>query len=416
MSYFNYKEKNLFVENVSVKALAQKYGTPIYIYSQSSMIENFNSYDKAIVSPHLVCFAIKANSNLAIIQTMARQGAGFDIVSKGELVKVLKSGGDPKKVVFSGVAKTEEEIEFALENGILCFNVESEPEMERINNVALRMNVKAPVSIRINPDVDAGTHPYISTGMKKNKFGVPIERAFELYKTAKNLSNIKIKGIDCHIGSQLTELKPFEDALDRVLILIDRLKNEGIILEHIDMGGGLGVVYEDSDTPPSAKEYMEMLERKIKPYNLKLIVEPGRSLIANTGIFVSQVQYIKKGEISNFAIVDAGMNDMIRPALYSAWMKISEVETKSIKSDVYDVVGPVCESSDFLGKGRTLAIEPMDYIAQFGAGAYGFSMSSTYNSRRRVAEVLVNNDKDFVIRNRDSYEDLYRNECLLPKE
>ena len=413
MNYFEYKNNFLCVDGVKIVDLAKKYGTPLYVYSQHSIEDVFKAYDQAIAMPHLVCYAVKANSNIAIIQTMARLGAGFDIVSKGELARIIKAGGDPSKVMYSGVAKRVDEIRYALEQGIHCFNVESEAEMERINSVALSLGKKAPVSIRVNPDVDAKTHPYISTGMKKNKFGVPIERAFALYKHASELEGIDIIGIDCHIGSQLTELKPFSDALDRVLVLVDRLKESGINIKHIEMGGGLGVVY-DQELPPTPQEYMNLLQDKLSGYDLELIIEPGRSMVANAGLLVTQIQYLKQGEINDFAIIDAGMNDMIRPALYEAWMKIDVAEIKpGLEKKVYDVVGPVCESSDFLGKGRSLAVEPDDYIVQFSAGAYGFSMSSTYNSRPLCAEIMVKDGKEFVIRKRDNIEDLYRNEILM---
>ncbi len=412
MSYFAFNKGKLFAENLSVVDLANKYNTPLYVYSKKALEDVYKEYDQALDIPHQICYAVKANSNIAILQTMARLGAGFDIVSKGELARVLKAGGDASKVVYSGVAKTVAEIEFALNAGICCFNVESEAEMERISQVASRLNMIAPVSIRINPDVDAHTHPYISTGLKKNKFGVPIERAFSLYLRAKELSGISIKGIDCHIGSQLTELKPFYDALERVLVLVDRLKKEGITLEHIDMGGGLGVVYDD-ETPPSASEYMKMLQDRLKDTGLKLFVEPGRSMVANAGILVAHVEYLKEGEITNFAIVDTGMNDMIRPSLYSAWMKIANAEEKSGEEKVYDVVGPVCESGDFLGKDRSLNVSAGDYLVQFSAGAYGFAMSSSYNSRPRAAEVMVEGSKDILIRRRETVEELWLQENLL---
>lgn len=412
MSYFSYKENELFAEDVKVIDLAKQYGTPLYIYSKKAIEDVYKSYDDAIEIPHQVCYAVKANSNIAILQNMAKLGAGFDIVSKGELARVLKAGGDASKVVYSGVAKTVEEIEYALSAGICCFNVESEAEMERISAVASRINKIASVSIRINPDVDAHTHPYISTGLKKNKFGVPIERAFKLYLHARDLQGISIKGIDCHIGSQLTELKPFADALDRVLVLVDRLKKEGISFEHIDMGGGLGVVYND-ETPPSPSEYMKLLQDRLKDTGLKLFIEPGRSMVANAGILVSHVEYLKEGEVTNFAIVDAGMNDMIRPSLYSAWMNIKNAKQKFGSSKVYDVVGPVCESGDFLGKDRELVVEPNDYLVQFSAGAYGFAMASTYNSRPRAAELMVDANKVNLIRRRETVEELWLQESLI---
>ncbi len=411
--FFDYQNDELYAEQCKVADLAVKYQTPLYIYSKSAIEEAFEAYNKAIEMPHQVCYAVKANSNIALLQVMARLGAGFDIVSKGELARVLKAGGDPSKVVYSGVAKTAEEISFALENQICCFNVESAMELERISQVATSMNVLAPISLRINPDVDAGTHPYISTGLKSNKFGVPVDKAYDLYMHAKILPGIKIKGIDCHIGSQLTELKPFSDALDRVLLLVDSLAKSGIELEHIDMGGGLGVVY-DNEVPPTPSAYMQMLQTKLEGRNLKLIVEPGRSIVANAGILVTKVEYLKEGELYNFAIVDAGMNDMIRPSLYSAWMRIANAkENTTAATKRYSVVGPVCESGDFLGKDRELAVEPGDFLVQFSAGAYGFSMSSSYNSRPRAAEVFVQGDQDYLIRRRETVEELWLQEKLL---
>lgn len=415
MCFFNVSNDGFFcAENIKVNDLALKYGTPLYVYSKNMLVNNFKSYDdvKGNVE-HLICYAVKANSNIALLQLMASLGAGFDIVSMGELARVIEAGGDTKKVVYSGVAKREDEIEYALDNSILCFNVESEMELERINQVAIRKQVKAPISIRVNPDVDAGTHPYISTGLKSNKFGITIESSFELYKKAKNLPGIEIKGIDCHIGSQLTSLSPFMDALDRVLLLVERLEKEGIKLDHIDVGGGLGVVYNDEQVP-SVKDYMTSIKEKVSSKFSKVICEPGRSMVANAGILVTKCEYIKKGEETNFCIVDAAMNDMIRPSLYSAWMKIEE-SNKNINVDTnkYNIVGPICETGDFLGKERLLKIIPNEFLVMSGAGAYGFSMSSNYNSRPRAAEILVDNNESFIIRNRESLSDLWNNEHKL---
>ncbi len=397
-------------EGIPVTELAKKYGTPLYVYSEKALRDHFNEFDLgAGESEHLVCYAVKANSNLSILKLMASLGAGFDIVSGGELARVIAAGGDTSKVVYSGVAKTEKEIEEALNAKILSFNVESEPEMERISNVASRLNTVAHISIRVNPDVDAGTHPYISTGLKTNKFGVPIERAYSLYLHAKDLPGIEIVGMDCHIGSQLTSLDPFIAALDRLLALIDRLNAAGITLKHLDIGGGLGVIYND-ELPPSRQSYMKAVLDRIAGRGLRLICEPGRSMVANAGILVTKCEFLKKGEVVDFCIVDAAMNDMIRPSLYQAWMLIEEAEKKNIAKHTYNVVGPVCETGDFLGKERELAIEAGDYLVMQGAGAYGFSMSSNYNSRPRACELMVSGKDARVIRKRESYQDLWRGE------
>ena len=414
MDYFTRKNGYVFAEDVKVTDLAKKYGTPLYVYSKSSLEENFKSFDSSFgETKHLVCYAVKANSNISILNLFARLGAGFDIVSGGELARVIKAGGDTTKVVYSGVAKSREEIIFALKSNIKCFNVESEAEMHHIDEIAQELGVKARVSIRVNPDVDAGTHPYISTGLKKNKFGVPIERAYNLYVEASKMNGIEIVGIDCHIGSQLTTLDPFRASLDRLLILIDRLEKAGITLSHIDVGGGLGVVYND-ETPPSIAEYVQAIKEKLVNKNLEILCEPGRSMVANAGILVAKCEYIKEGEVCNFCIVDTAMNDMIRPSLYSAWMKLEEADTNlSREVKLYDVVGPICETGDFLGKERKLGVARGDYLVMRGAGAFGYAMSSNYNSRPKAAEIMVDGSKDNVISRRESFEDLYRNETLL---
>ena len=415
MDYFQYQSDQLFAENLSVKQIAQQFGTPLYIYSKATLERHWHAFDKAFGDyPHLICFAVKSNPNIAVLQTMAKLGSGFDIVSQGELERVLKAGGDPSKVVFSGVAKNATEIARALQVGIRCFNVESQAELLQINQVAQQMGKIAPISLRVNPDVDAHTHPYISTGLKENKFGISVEQALAVYQQAAQLSNIKIVGLDCHIGSQLTELQPFLDAADRLIVLMEQLKQAGIQLEHLDLGGGLGVPYTD-EQPPHPTEYTRALLEKLKDYQLEIILEPGRAITANAGILVTKVEYLKTNESRNFAIVDAGMNDMIRPALYQAYMNILEVDrTLQRQKAIYDVVGPECETSDFLGKQRELAIAQGDYLAQRSAGAYGASMSSNYNSRPRTVEVMVDNDKVFEIRRRESYQDLWQLEQLLP--
>lgn len=415
MDFFHYQNDQLYVEALPVSQIAQQFGTPLYIYSRATLERHWHAFDNAFGEyPHLICFAVKSNSNIAILQTMAKLGSGFDIVSQGELERVLAAGGDASKVVFSGVAKTETEIARALEVGIRCFNVESIPELHRINEVAGKLGKIAPISLRVNPDVDAKTHPYISTGLKENKFGVSVEQAREVYRLAASLAHVKIVGMDCHIGSQLTELQPFLDAADRLIRLMEQLKEDGIHLHHLDLGGGLGVTYTD-EMPPHPTEYAKALLEKLKDYNLEIILEPGRAISANSGILVTKVEYIKTNESRNFAIVDAGMNDMIRPALYEAYMNIVEVDrTLAREKVIYDVVGPICETSDFLGKQRELAIAADDYIAQRSAGAYGASMSSNYNSRPRTAEVMVDNDQAYLIRQRESYENLWQLEHLLP--
>lgn len=415
MDFFQYKNDRLFAEELEVNSLAAEFGTPLYIYSKATLERHWHAFNNAFGDyPHLICFAVKSNPNIAILQTMAKLGSGFDIVSQGELERVLKAGGDASKVVFSGVAKTEAEIARALDVGIRCFNVESIPELYRINEVAGRLGKTAPISLRVNPDVDAHTHPYISTGLKENKFGISVEQAREVYQLAAQLPHIQICGMDCHIGSQLTELQPFLDATDRLIVLMEQLKQDGIQLHHLDLGGGLGVTYTD-ETPPHPTDYTKAILDKLQGYDLEIILEPGRAITANAGILVTKVEYIKTNENRNFAIVDAGMNDMIRPALYEAYMNIIETDrTLGHEPAVYDVVGPICETSDFLGKQRKLAIAQGDYIAQRSAGAYGASMSSNYNSRPRTAEVMVDGKQAHLIRRRESYAELWSIENLLP--
>ena len=398
MDFFQYQHHQLMAENLPVKQLAEQFGTPLYIYSKATLERHWHAFDKAFGEhPHLVCYAVKSNPNIAILNVMAKLGSGFDIVSQGELERVLAAGGDPAKVVFSGVAKSEPEITRALEVGIRCFNVESEAELLRINEVAGRLGKTAPISLRVNPDVDAHTHPYISTGLKENKFGVSVEQAREVYKLAATLPNIEIVGMDCHIGSQLTELQPFLDAVDRLIVLMEQLKQDGIALKHLDLGGGLGVTYTD-ETPPHPTEYAKALWEKLNAFSeLEIIVEPGRAITANAGILVTKVEYLKSNESRNFAIVDAGMNDMIRPALYQAYMNILEIDrTLAREEKIYDVVGPICETSDFLGKQRKLAIAQGDYLAQRSAGAYGASMSIK-KSRKLICGIFrLINDTDLT--------------------
>ena len=416
MDFFQYKNNQLMAENLPVKQLAEQFGTPLYVYSRATLERHWHAFNNAFDEhPHLVCFAVKSNPNIAILNVMAKLGSGFDIVSQGELERVLAAGGDAAKVVFSGVAKSHQEIARALEVNIRCFNVESEAELLRINQIAGEMGKIAPISLRVNPDVDAHTHPYISTGLKENKFGVSVEQAREVYKLAATLPNIKIVGMDCHIGSQLTELQPFLDAVDRLIVLMKQLKQDGIRLKHLDLGGGLGVTYTD-ETPPHPTEYAKALWEKLSAFSeLEIIVEPGRAIIANAGILVTKVEYLKSNESRNFAIVDAGMNDMIRPALYQAYMNILEIDrTLAREEKIYDVVGPICETSDFLGKQRKLAIAEGDYLTQRSAGAYGASMSSNYNSRPRTAEVMVDGDKAYLIRRREALNELWQLESLLP--
>ncbi len=404
----------LHAESVPLDAIARKYGTPCYVYSRAALTAAYRAFADACAGRDaLVCYAMKANSNLAILNLFARLGAGFDIVSGGELARVLAAGGNPKKVVFSGVGKGADEIRAALKAGILCFNVESESELRRVSQIAVAGRRTARVSVRVNPDVDARTHPYISTGLRENKFGIPHEQALEVYRAAARLPGIEVAGIDCHIGSQLTETAPFLEALDRVLELVDRLARAGIRLHHLDLGGGLGIRYRNEE-PPTPGEYLGALFKKLARRKLRVLFEPGRALVGNAGVLLTRVEYLKQGDGHNFAIVDAGMNDLLRPALYSAWHDIQPVQPRPGKKRRYDVVGPVCETADFLGKKRALALEEGDLLAVFSAGAYGMAMSSNYNSRARPAEVMVDGARTQVIRRRESISSLYAGERPLP--
>ncbi|MFT2092313.1 diaminopimelate decarboxylase [Paraglaciecola sp. 2405UD69-4] len=414
MDYFAYKNQELYAENVSLTAVAEEFKTPCYVYSKATIERHWLAFDKAAgAQPHLICYAVKANSNLAVLNVMANLGSGFDIVSGGELLRVLKAGGDPSKVVFSGVGKTEQEIALGLQHNIKCFNVESRSELARINKVAEQLDKPAPISIRVNPDVDANTHPYISTGLKANKFGVARQNAVEIYKYAKSLPFLNVIGIDCHIGSQLTELSPFVDALDIILALIDELAENDIHLKHLDVGGGLGVTYQNEKAPHPDEYTQALAERMQGREDLLLIFEPGRAIMANAGVLLTKVEFLKEGDEKNFAIVDAAMNDLIRPSLYSAWQNIIPLNT-GLQRDLatYDVVGPICETGDFLGKERELAIAADDYLAVRSAGAYGFVMASNYNSRGRAAEVLIDGDKAHLVRERETLESLFENEHI----
>ena len=403
-----------YIESVSLSAIAEQFGSPCYVYSKDAISGNFLNYQRALGSrDHLICYAVKSNSNIAVLQTLAQLGSGFDIVSAGELERVLMAGGDPAKVVYSGVAKTATEMRRALEVGIHCFNVESESELNLLNQTAAEINMQAPVSLRVNPNVDAKTHPYISTGLKENKFGIDIDQAFDIYQRATQMKNISIVGVDCHIGSQLTDISPFIDAMQHLLSLVDRLAESGIKLQHIDIGGGLGVRYQN-EVVPSLTSYMEALLPLLENRTETLIMEPGRSITANAGVLLMQVQVIKNNGDKNFAIVDAAMNDMLRPALYDAWMDINPIETKTDRiGKTYDVVGPICETGDFLGKDRKLAIAEGDYLYLSSAGAYGFAMSSNYNSRPKAVEVMVDGDQVHLIRARETFADLVRGEQLI---
>ncbi len=414
MDHFLYQQDELHAEQCAVADLAKQYGTPLYIYSRATLERHWHAFDNAVADhPHMICYAVKANSNLAVLNVLARLGSGFDIVSGGELARVLEAGGEASKVVFSGVGKTVEEMEMALQAGIYCFNVESAAELEQLNQVALRLGKVAPVSLRVNPDVDAGTHPYISTGLKENKFGIAMEEAEAIFLRAHQLPGLEVKGADCHIGSQLTELQPFLDAMDRMLALIDRLAAQGVKISHLDVGGGLGVTY-DGEQPPEPSAYASALLGKLDGRELKLIFEPGRAIAANAGIFVTQVLYLKENADKNFALVDGGMNDLIRPSLYSAWQKVIPVCPRAGETRHYDVVGPVCETGDFLGKDRPLNIAANDLLAVRSSGAYGFTMSSNYNSRPRAAEVMVDGDRHYLVREREKISQLWQGEQLLP--
>ena len=418
MDYFNYKDGQLFAEDIALKSIAKAHGTPCYVYSRATLERHWHAFNDAFGDhPHLICYSVKANSNIAILNLFARLGSGFDIVSVGELERVLKAGGDPKKIVFSGVGKRADEMQRALEVGIRCFNIESIGELERLNEVAASLGKVADISIRVNPDVDAQTHPYISTGLKDNKFGIDINIVESVYQQAHDLKNINVTGIDCHIGSQLTEISPFMDALERLLALADRLKEIGISIHHLDLGGGLGVRYKD-ENPALPADYISKLFSNEKLKDYEVLIEPGRAIAANAAVLVSKVEYIKQGESKNFAIIDAAMNDLIRPSLYQAWQEIVPLKEPSSedKAEIFDVVGPICETGDFLGKDRLLQLQQGDYLAIRSAGAYGFSMSSNYNTRPRAVEILVDGDQSYVICKREKIEQLFENEQLLPDE
>ncbi|MGM0767846.1 MAG: diaminopimelate decarboxylase [Pseudomonadota bacterium] len=416
MDHFNYRNGQLYAEDVPVADIAERFGTPAYVYSRATLERHYRAYDDALKGrPHLVCYAVKANSNLAVLNVLARLGAGFDIVSAGELERVIRAGGDPARVVFSGVGKQEWEMKRALEVGVRCFNVESDTELDRLNAVAGELGRRAPVSLRVNPDVDAGTHPYISTGLKENKFGIDITEAPEVYARAAAMPNLEVMGVDCHIGSQLTTVSPFLDALDRVLSLIDALAEQGINIRHLDMGGGLGVTY-DHEQPPQPSDYVRALAARLGERDLELVLEPGRSIAANAGILLTRVEFLKCTEHRNFAIIDAAMNDLIRPALYSAWQAIIPVVPhQGGEEKVWDLVGPVCETGDFLGKDRALRLQAGDLLAVRSAGAYGFVMSSNYNSRNRPPELMVDGDQIHVVRRRETLDDQLGPESCLPE-
>ena len=415
MNAFNYRDGELFAEGVALSAIAERYGTPTYVYSRAHIEAQYRSYADALQgTEHLVCFAVKASSNLGVLNVLARLGAGFDIVSGGELERVLAAGGRADRVVFSGVGKTREDMRRALEVGVHCFNVESTDELERLQVVAAEMGKVAPVSLRVNPDVDAGTHPYISTGLKENKFGIAIADAEAIYVRAAQLPNLEVVGVDCHIGSQLTTVEPFLDALDRLLVLVDRLAECGIHLRHLDLGGGVGVRYRD-EQPPQVADYIKAIRERVGERDLALVFEPGRYIVANAGVLLTRVEYLKHTEHKDFAIIDAAMNDLIRPALYQAWMGVSAVKPRAGEGRAYDLVGPICETGDFLGKDRVLNLAEGDLLAVESAGAYGFVMSSNYNTRGRCAEILVDGDQAFEVRRRETIAELYAGESLLPE-
>jgi diaminopimelate decarboxylase len=414
VKFFSRHDAELCVESVPLSRVAEEFGTPCYVYSHGALSAAYRSFEQAFAGrDHLICYAAKANSSLAILNLFARLGAGFDIVSGGELARVLAAGGDAHKVVFSGVGKTAEEMRAALEAGILCFNVESESELERLNRVAGEMGKRAPVSMRVNPDVDPKTHPYISTGLKGNKFGIAYTDAIRLYRKARDLPHLEVVGIDCHIGSQITEVSPFADALDKVLLLIDALEKEGIAIHHLDLGGGLGICYSD-ETPPPVADYAEVLLEKLAGRKFKILVEPGRALVGNAGLLLTKVEYLKHGETKNFAIVDAAMNDLMRPALYDAYHAILPVKENTGVAQRYEIVGPVCESGDFLGHERHLHLAEGDLLAVMSAGAYGMSMSSNYNTRPRAAEIIVQENNMQLIREREKISQLFALEKTLP--
>jgi len=428
-SYFHYQDGQLYAEQVPLENVAARFGTPCYVYSRAALTDGYRQFEHALNDrEHLICYAVKANSNLAILNVFARLGAGFDIVSGGELQRVLAAGGDARKVVFSGVGKSVSEMRMALDAGILCFNVESAAELDRLNEVAGSMGKVAPISLRVNPDVDAKTHPYISTGLKQNKFGVAYAEALALYRKARDLPNLRIAGMDCHIGSQLTETSPFIAAVEKLLALTDALATEGIQLEHLDLGGGLGICYSD-ETPPVIADYVAALLTALRGRSEKLILEPGRVLVGNAGVLLTRVEYLKHGEEKNFAIVDAAMNDLMRPALYDAYHRILPVQQepspqsspasggggeRKRQSLIYEIVGPICETGDFIGHARNLAIAPQSLLAVLSAGAYGMSMSSNYNTRPRAAEVMVDGDAVHLVRERETVAQLYAGEKAIP--
>jgi len=415
VDHFEYRGGALHAEDVPLADIARRHGTPTYVYSRATLTRHYRAFDQALAgADHLICYAVKANSSLAVLQVLARLGSGFDIVSGGELARVLKAGGDPRKVVFSGVGKAAAEMRQALATGIHCFNVESAAELARLNEIAVGLKQRAPASLRVNPDVDPKTHPYISTGLKQNKFGVEIAEAERLYLEARALPGIELVGVACHIGSQLQDLAPFMDALDRVLALADRLQAQGIALQHLDVGGGLGVRY-DAETPPSPADLASAVRDRVRGRPLKILMEPGRAIAGNAGVLLTRVEYLKSGAEKNFAVVDAAMNDLLRPSLYDAWHAILPVvENSTASKQSYDIVGPVCESGDWLGRDRALALATGDLLAIRTAGAYGFTMSSNYNTRPRAAEVMVDGGVAHLVRARESLDDLLRGETLLP--
>ena len=414
MNTFSLINGELHAENVALTHIANNFNTPCYVYSRAALTSAFSNFQAGLLgSNHLVCFAVKSNPNIAILNIFAKLGAGFDIVSGGELARVLAAGGDPQKIVFSGVGKTAEEMRAALNAGIFCFNVESASELKRLNQVAKSMGKVAPISLRVNPNVDAKTHPYISTGLKNNKFGVAFEEAISVYEAAFNMSNIAIHGVDCHIGSQITELAPFIEALDLMLGLVDKLETKGIHISHIDVGGGIGITYSD-ESPPTFGTYVKAILHKINKRNIKLLFEPGRALVGNAGVLLTKVEYLKPSEAKNFAIVDAAMNDLMRPALYDAYHDIVAVKPRAGATETYEIVGPVCESGDFLGHDRNLNLQEGDFLAIMSTGAYGMSMASNYNTRGRAAEIMVDGDNCYVIRQREKIADLFALEKMLP--
>ena len=413
MSPFQYRNNLLYAEDVNLLELADAYGTPCFVYSKDAIVNNYNAFANALEDwPTRICYAVKANSNIAILSLLAKLGAGFDIVSIGELERVLRAGGDASKVVFSGVAKREDELRRALITGIHCFNIESTAELERLEKIAREMDIHANVSLRVNPNVDSTSHPYISTGLKENKFGIEIEQAIEIYQSITNYSNLHAAGVDCHIGSQILELAPLQTCFERIFELFDQLTERGIQLQHVDVGGGLGIRYTENDKPPSPADYAQIIAPFLKDRKLELLIEPGRAIVGNAGILLTRIEHLKKTSHKNFALVDAAMNDFIRPSLYSAWHQIEPVQKEDGKGKLYDVVGPVCETGDFFGKDRSLIIKEGGLLAIHSAGAYGFAMASNYNSRPRAAEILVDTDQAWLIRKRESIKQLFADEVI----